>query len=438
MVTALTINYDTPECLERVLTSFRKFYPDIPYMVIDGSCKEKYEKIKDFPKKFNIELIHFDYNIHHGPGLAEGIKRITTEQILFMDSDMIILSGQWLENLQYLLRPESYGIGDIQTEVCEKVQIHYLHPALALVNRDVVLQYPMPIKGGAPLLLAMNELHRQGKVGLLQKAEWLTNDFHHHDDKYVKHNHDRMGMGTVSKTGGYHLDTIGIVIATYQRPDGKTPQYLERTLSSIDRQTYKDYRTFVMGDAYTNENEIKEVIARHPQTVFINMPNSPERERYGHGNMMIWCAGGVTAVNKGISIALSEGIAYICHMAHDDTWEPNHLDLIFKMIKKEHPLFCCTLATYFGTQILPAVGVSNEIQPIYPIDGGMVASSTCVHYADTRLRVMDRLQEQGIMSPCDAYLWEQLRNELIARGRTGFITTTITCHHDEEGYAIRG
>lgn len=231
---------------------------------------------------------------------------------------------------------------------------------------------------------------------------------------------------------------LSIAIATYQRPDGRTPFYLDRTLTSIDRQTHKDYHVYVIGDACGNEAELMSIVARHPQTLFINLPNSPERDRYGHGNMKIWCAGGVSAVNKGIEVALEQGMSYVCHLAHDDIWEPKHLELINKIIEQYHPVFCCTLATYYQGNILPALAVSNEIVPIYPLDGGMVASSTCVNYAETKLRVMDRLYVEGIMSPCDAYLWEQLRNELKARGLTGYVATTITCHHDEEGYSIRG
>jgi hypothetical protein len=142
-------------------------------------------------------------------------------------------------------------------------------------------------------------------------------------------------------------------------------------------------------------------------------------------------------VNKGIEIALSEGYYYVCHLAHDDVWEANHLALINRIIEQYHPLFCCTLSTYLDGKVLPEIDVSNDIIPTYPLDGGMVASSTCVNYAETKLRVMDRLNVEGTMSPCDAYLWEQLRNELRAKKKTGYVATTITCHHDEEGSAIR-
>lgn len=437
-ITALTVNYNTPDYLERLLVSFRKFYPTLPYLVIDGSDADMYERIKDFPERFGIELIHFSYNIHHGPGLTEGIKRITTDQILMVDSDIIVLNGGWLEMMEKELNKRHYGIGDIQQEACNKVAINYLHPALCLLNKDVVMQYPMPMKGGAPMLGAMSVIHNLKKHYILQNAMWLREDFHKHRGLYVQHNDNHDGMGTVARTGGYHLDTLGIVMATYKRPDGRTPEYLERTLSCIDKQTYADYHVFIVGDAYVNDDEIKTVMARHRNVTYFNLDRSPERERYGFGNMKMWCAGGVTAANKAIEMALAGGIEYICHIAHDDMWEVNHLETIYKIIKQHHPIFCCTLSTYIENTVLPRLPVNNKIVPFFPLDGGMIASTACVNYAQTRLRVMDRLHTEGIMSPCDAYLWEQLRNELKAKKTHGYVAQTVTCHHDEEGYAIRG
>lgn len=231
---------------------------------------------------------------------------------------------------------------------------------------------------------------------------------------------------------------IGVVISTYRRPDGKSAAYLERTLTSIDKQTHRDYEVYLIGDAYSDDAELKAIVSRHIGIKCINLERSVERDRYGVGNQKIWCAGGVTAVNIGIKMALEDGYEYICHQAHDDLWEPNHLSCINKIVEEKHPIFCCTLSTYFGKHIMPGpFSQSNEILSYYPIDGGMIASSACVKYSDTKIRVMDRLHEEGIMSPCDAYLWQQLREEMKLTGKEGWVMTTVTCHHDEEGSVMR-
>jgi len=229
---------------------------------------------------------------------------------------------------------------------------------------------------------------------------------------------------------------IAIVIATYERPDGKSLGYLDKTLESIDNQSYKDYTVFVVGDAWKDKDSLIEVCKKHKNIECYILKKSPEQERYDHGTMQRWCAGGVTAVNIGIKKALDAGFEYICHQAHDDIWEPNHLEEISKVIESHNPFFICTISTY-GGRTLPGIAPDNGIVQYYPIDGGIIASSTCVKYSDTNIRAIDRLYEEGIMSPCDAYLWVQLRNEMKENNRKGYLIKKVTCHHDEEGYAYK-
>lgn len=204
MITALTINYNTPDFLERLLSSFRNYY-SIPFIVIDGSDSENYKMIIGYEKMYKVKIIHFPYNIHHGPGLAFGIKYIQTDKILLLDSDLFVRKGGFIEDMQRKLRIDAYGIGDIQT-VNEKginVQdgIKYLHPACALLNRNIVLQYPLPALHGAPMIYAMKEIHETGQSDkLLIHEPWITNDFRRSKKKFIIHD----WKGTVDRTGGYN------------------------------------------------------------------------------------------------------------------------------------------------------------------------------------------------------------------------------------------
>lgn len=206
MITALTINYNTPELLERLLTSFRKFY-DIPFVVIDGSDPVNYQKIIEYRKKYKVSIIHFPYNIHHGPGMAFGINYIRSRQILLLDSDLAVKRGGFLEDLKCKLRSDAYGIGDIQIinesgmNVLEGIK--YLHPACALINRNIVLKYSLPSLHGAPMIKAMKEIHIEGLSDrLLIHEPWITNDFRRSRKKFIIHE----WQGTVLKTGGYHYE----------------------------------------------------------------------------------------------------------------------------------------------------------------------------------------------------------------------------------------
>lgn len=203
MITALSVNYNTPDFLERLLSSFRRYY-NIPFVIIDGSDEINYKKIEDFSIKFNINLIHFDYNMHHGPGLAYGIEYIETDQILLLDSDLVVINAGFIEDLQRKISIKSYGIGDIQNVDSNGFNvskgIKYLHPACALINRDIVLKYPMPIKHGAPMIEAMKFLH-ENHLDILQHEPWVTNDFRKRNKIYISHD----WQGTVDRMGGYDL-----------------------------------------------------------------------------------------------------------------------------------------------------------------------------------------------------------------------------------------
>lgn len=206
MITALTINYNTPDLLGRLLSSFRRYY-DIPYIIIDGSDSKNYIKIIGFKKKYSVKIIHFPYNIHHGPGLAFGFQYIRTKQILLLDSDLIVIKPGFIEDLQKKLKSNAYGTGDIQTvnEFGMNVPqgIKYLHPACALVNRNIVLEYPLPVLHGAPMINAMIEINKRGLADdILVHSSWVNNDFRKPDKMYIIHD----WQGTVLQTGGYHYD----------------------------------------------------------------------------------------------------------------------------------------------------------------------------------------------------------------------------------------
>ncbi|MBD3557358.1 glycosyltransferase [Planktothrix sp. FACHB-1355] len=202
-ITALTVNYNTPDFLERLLFSFRKFY-DLPFIVVDGSDEFNYSLISGFTNRFKVQIHHFPYNIHHGPGMAYAFKTIKSDQILLLDSDLIVLKPGFVEDLHSKIKPESYGIGDVQNVNEDGFNvsrgIKYLHPACALINREVALKFPLPILHGAPMIETMIAIWRQ-KMNILQHEPWVTNDFRNPDKIFIQHD----WHGTVDRTGGYQV-----------------------------------------------------------------------------------------------------------------------------------------------------------------------------------------------------------------------------------------
>jgi hypothetical protein len=178
MVTVLTVHHNTPDLLDRLLSGFRKFY-DTPYLIVDGSDPAHFEQIKGFSEKYNVEIHHFAYNIHHGPGMAYAFQTIKTDQILLLDSDLIIHNPGFIEDFQSNLKPESYGIGAVYPgnyKGNDTEDVRYLHPACALINRLVALRFPLSTLYQSPMMVPMRYMQEKG-INLVQDAQWVHDDF---------------------------------------------------------------------------------------------------------------------------------------------------------------------------------------------------------------------------------------------------------------------
>lgn len=119
---------------------------------------------------------------------------------------------------------------------------------------------------------------------------------------------------------------FGIVMATYYRKNGNTKKFLERSLQSILKQTYQNYKVFLIGDKYERDDEFSELVKLIPQEKIrgVNLPVAWERE-HSKNQRSLWMTGGANAMNTGMNLALGEGIVHYIHLDDDDYWHPHHL-----------------------------------------------------------------------------------------------------------------
>ena len=75
-----------------------------------------------------------------------------------------------------------------------------------LVNIDVVLNWPMPTKHGAPMFEPMIAIHRAGRSDLILGLDWVRDDFGAAADSDFRHYLRHDWQGTVKKSGSYNLD----------------------------------------------------------------------------------------------------------------------------------------------------------------------------------------------------------------------------------------
>jgi glycosyltransferase involved in cell wall biosynthesis len=158
--------------------------------------------------------------------------------------------------------------------------------------------------------------------------------------------------------------SFAIVIATYYRRKGNTKAFLKRTLRSISKQTYQNFKVFLIGDHYINENdpqksetefqEYKELLPSK-QLHLENLPVAIERENCRiPGNL--WSIGGANAMNHGLDLATKEGYTYYVHLDDDDLWNCFHLRNVAQTYQQfPEAAFVCTYGITQAGWLLPKV-----------------------------------------------------------------------------------
>ena len=250
---------------------------------------------------------------------------------------------------------------------------------------------------------------------------------------------------------------IAVVTATFQRQDGTTPKVLKRALDSLNLQAHQDWKLFLIGDAYPDQDEFNSYKNYLPENKIYtkNLPTSVERERYPEPSHKRWCVSGITPVNVGIERALEEGYDYVALLDHDDVWYPDHLSLINEGIEQTKSPFIFTRG-YYGTIGIPSVNFSlklfkelmiNESKSIdlnyrinsytcYPTMGTFLKTSVCLDCRVITLRMRDCLKETGHAIPGDGDWWLRIRQEMLEQKyKPALYIDHITCANIDEGYS---
>lgn len=255
---------------------------------------------------------------------------------------------------------------------------------------------------------------------------------------------------------------IAVVTATYQRGDGNTPLVLKRAIESLSKQSYTDWKFFLIGDAYENQDEFNSFATILPSDkIYIeNLPISIEREKYPPG-INRWHVSGITPVNKGIERALEEGFDYVALLDHDDIWYSDHLELINKGIEITgspmiiprgyysppdtdirlpipHPEYSPDKWTSMMINTNQSIDLFHGISgyACYPQECIFLKTSVCIDCKTISLRMRDCLEETGIGYVGDADWWLRIREKMINEEyKPALFVDHVTCASIHEGYS---
>lgn len=204
-VTAVIINYHTPDLTERAVTSFRACYPDISLLLVDNDSNVEnahvLEKVQQTHPQ-HTQLITHSRNHHHGPAMDDALRRLSTPYVLFLDSDCTVLNSGFIEAMVTLLesQPMNYAAGkrifmnkrgfDVEDNYSG---VPYIRPVCMMVKRELYLTLPKFERHGAPCLNNMNAAAAQGYFLIDVSIE-----------EYIHHE----GRGTAGRFG-YNLGWSG-------------------------------------------------------------------------------------------------------------------------------------------------------------------------------------------------------------------------------------
>jgi hypothetical protein len=163
-VTAIIINFQTPDLTRRAVMSFRSLYPSLPLLLIDnGSVGDGAHLLRQIAGDAGgpTEILFNSANLHHGPAMDQALRHITTDYALFLDSDCEVTAGGFVEQMVAALREADHHyaagkkvfLNDRGFDVPSSTTAHpYLRPICMMVKRPLYLGLPPFQKHGAPCL----------------------------------------------------------------------------------------------------------------------------------------------------------------------------------------------------------------------------------------------------------------------------------------------
>jgi len=208
-ITGITVCSNTKDLIERAYTSVRKFHPEMPIIIIDGSSPK--DPCADYVKSLISNLttvVSLGYNIGHGKGMCMGIEKAKTKYALIFDSDIKMLKSPAKKMLK-LMEEDTFGVGRIikigyDGIDCGKRQHHktegcvlYLHPFFHIINVENYKKYHRYVHHGAPCYLTMIEIHKKNLAEKILKEFPDLFSYIEHYSKGTRNYRKSIGMKSI-------------------------------------------------------------------------------------------------------------------------------------------------------------------------------------------------------------------------------------------------
>jgi GT2 family glycosyltransferase len=178
-VTAVCVNFRTPEQFETAVTTFRRCYPDIPMILIDNAgCERSADVLQDLAVGVsNIEPIWNERNVGHGPALHQAAQMAETRFLFTLDSDTRTEGCGFVEQMLKMFEKDKKLLATgclrhtnrngVEWSKHEGRTHPYIHPYAAIYDLEWYFQFTPFVHRGAP---AVQLCHDAEAAGLHFKA----------------------------------------------------------------------------------------------------------------------------------------------------------------------------------------------------------------------------------------------------------------------------
>lgn len=122
---------------------------------------------------------------------------------------------------------------------------------------------------------------------------------------------------------------VGVLMATYDRPDGSSSFRLDRALDSLLAQYFSEWKLFLVSDGYSDKGHLESIKNRFPQHMIevLETGRIPESRAMTEEDL---CNSGVVPYNLGLEHLVQEGFGFGCQLTDDDVWAPEHLKVLIE------------------------------------------------------------------------------------------------------------
>lgn len=127
---------------------------------------------------------------------------------------------------------------------------------------------------------------------------------------------------------------VSVCVPTYNRAQ----LLIERAVTSVLAQTYKNLELIVVGDHCTDNTVDLISTIKDPRLRFFNLPN--RKRNYPQSVENHWLVGGAVPANKAMELA--RGL-WIARVDDDDTWSPDHIETLLRFAQKHDYEFVSAL-----------------------------------------------------------------------------------------------